>query len=110
MIAFAQQDLGQTFLELARFKATFYFSSVADRNVSCLFRYDDRNSVRFFCDAKSSPMPKSQSAVEVLSLTDWENASSGNDSIVPNNHATIVKGCFRKKNRYQKLLRHVAIN
>jgi hypothetical protein len=44
-------------------------------------------------------MPEAQGAVEVLSLTDWENASSGNDPIVPNNHATIVKGCLRKKDR-----------
>src|ERR1700722_16244246 len=55
-------------------------------------------------------MPEAQSAVEVLSLADWENASSGNDPIVPNNHATIVKGCLRKKDRNQELLRHVAIN
>ena len=55
-------------------------------------------------------MPEAQSAVEVLSLADWENAGRGDDPVVPNNHPTIVERRLWKKNRYQELLRHVAIN
>ena len=83
---------------------------MTDGNVPCLFRYDDRDGVRFFRDSKCRTMPEAQSAVEVFALADRKDAGRRDDPIVPNNHATIVERCLREKNRDQKLLRHLAVN
>ena len=55
-------------------------------------------------------MPEAQCPVEIFPLADREDAGRRDDPIVPNDHATIMKRCLRKKNRYQKFLRHVAVD
>src|SRR5437660_12811479 len=75
---------------------------MANRNTAGLFRYNNRDRIRFLGDSERGAMTQAKTAVQGFALTHRKNACCGGEPAVANDYATIMQCRLRMKDAQDK--------
>jgi len=94
-----QQKLAQAPPEFFNTQIALNQSAVTNRNLPGFLGNHNGNRIGFLAKSQARAMAKPEIAIQILPLREGKNARRCNNTVVSNNHSTVVEDGFRVKNR-----------